>query len=145
MAARSIFKMGEEFGCNADLILTFLQASMSSEDFSKLNAANISMEDKAYNFLKKYLKDTVLEFFRTKGYDFEELSDIDWFELLSEDFDLTSDFEDFVAKKGIRYSFVKSDTKSKSKELIEVNAEDSHDYYFFDSVQVKIRYFKLKD
>ena len=78
MAKRSIFTIGEEFGCSDILITIFLQYTMG-EEFSKLSFVDI--DDKTYNFLKNNFENNMIEFFNSKGLDIEDLSNIDWFEL----------------------------------------------------------------
>lgn len=110
MAGRSIFTIGEEFGCSDILITNFLQCIMG-EDFSKLSFANI--DDKTYNFLKNNFENNMIEFFNSKGLGIEDLSNLDWFELDEEfDYTLQEDLEDFLVARGIKYSLNESSTES---------------------------------
>lgn len=110
MAGRSIFTIGEEFGCSDILITNFLQFIMG-EEFSKLSFVDI--DDKTYNFLKNNFENNMIEFFNSKGLDIEDLSNIDWFELDEEfDYTLDEDLENFLAARGIKYSLNESSHES---------------------------------
>ena len=110
MAKRSIFTIGEEFGCDSHLIVNFLQYTMG-EEFSKLSLVDI--DDKTYNFLKNNFENNMIEFFNSKGLDIEDLSNIDWFELEEEfDYTLNEDLEDFLSARGIKYSLNESSHES---------------------------------
>lgn len=113
MAGRSIFTIGEEFGCSDMLIVNFLQCIMG-EEFSKLSFANI--DDRTYNFLKNNFEKNMLEFFNSKGLDIKDLSNIDWFELDEEfDYTLDEDLENFLATRGIKYSLNESSSEPDPK------------------------------